>query len=191
MLCLALAIGAPSAVSCGSDERERPKPVPTNPELERYSKPGTPAPDQADTIAAACAAMLQHEAEACGAGAAEPENSAGAAGAAGALGPDVEDCLATWRRNDARGCGAAYARFIQCRTDTVDCENGWHADCDLYEDAAFLCTTEFVQRTTCTPISIANLCQDSAYSFGCVSPRKPFPECERASDTGSVVYCCF
>lgn len=184
ILLLTLATSAACAVGCGSDERERPKPVPTNPELELYAKPGTPAPDQADSIAAACAAMLQHEAEGCG-------TDIGSAGAGGAFGDDVDECLRTWRLDDARGCGAAFARFIECRTDTLDCEAGVHPDCDVYEDAAFLCTTDFVQRTTCTPVSVGNLCEGSAYSYGCVGERKPFPECERVPDTASPAYCCF
>lgn len=182
LLVLATAACVPCAVGCGEESRERPKPVPTNPELERYSKPGTPAPDEAESIAAACAAMLEHEAEGCGT----------AGGAAGASNADAAaECLHSWRLNDARGCGAAYARFIECRRDSLDCENGWHPDCDVYEDAAFLCTTDFVQRTTCTPVNIGNLCEGSAYSYGCVTQRKPFAECERVPDTASTAYCCF
>ncbi|HEU5074146.1 MAG TPA: hypothetical protein VFU02_08235 [Polyangiaceae bacterium] len=181
VLCVLVTAGP---LGCGSDERERPKPIPTNPELEAYSKPGTPAPDQADAVVAACAAMLEHEAEGCG-------NTLGAAGAAGTLGAAVEECGRTWRNNDARGCGAAYARFIECRTNSLDCENGWHPDCDVYEDAAFICTTDFVQRTTCTPLSVDDICEGSTYVYGCVTERKPFPECESAPDTASHAYCCF
>lgn len=181
VLLLAFAAGLACAIGCASDEPERPQPVPTNPELEKYAKPGTPTPDEADTIAAACADMLQHEAEGCGT----------AVGAAGAAGVAADECLRTWRLNDARGCGAAYARFIECRTDTLDCENGWHPDCDIYEDASFICTTDFVQRTSCTPVSVGNLCEGSSYSYGCVTERKPFPECEGVPDTASPAYCCF
>lgn len=173
---LALAASVVALSGCGSDERERPKPVPTNPELEAYSKPGTPDPDQADSIADACAAMLQHEAEGC-----DSDIPEGAA----------EECLSTWRTNDARGCGAAYARFIDCRTETLDCEKGWDQSCDLYADAAFICTTDFVQRTSCTPISVDDICAGSAYVYGCVTQRKPFPECESVPDTESPAYCCF
>lgn len=163
-------------VGCGGDEPERPQPVPTNPELEAYAKPGTPAPDQADAISGACSAMLEHEAEACGTDTA-PEAA--------------DECLRTWRSNDSRGCGAAYARFIECRTNTLDCEAGWDVACDLYADAAFLCTTDFVQRTSCTPINVDDICAGSAYVYSCSTQRKPFPECESAPDTASPAYCCF
>ena len=171
------------ATGCGGDEPDRPEPVPKNPELELYSQPGTPDPDQADSIADACAAMLQHEAEGCDRDIDSDSD------------PDAADdeCVQSWRSNDSRGCGAAYARFIQCRTDSLDCdsESGWPEDCDLYADAAFICATDFVQRTSCTPIRVSDLCDDSAYVYACNIERKPFPECEGAPDTASPAYCCF
>ena len=181
-LCWLCGLALLGPTGCGSDEPDRPQPVPTNPELERYSKPGTPDPDQADTIAAACAAMLQHEAEGCDR---DPSSDATADAA--------DECVQSWRSNDSRGCGAAYARFIQCRTDSLDCDSdsGWPEDCDLYADAAFICATDFVQRTSCTPLSLSDLCEDSAYGYACNIERKPVPECEGAPDTASPAYCCF
>lgn len=174
ILLLVSALAGPWLTACGDDQRVRPPP--SNPELDAFSKPGTPAPDQADSIQAACSAMLEHEAEGCG----------------GDIAPDAaDDCLRTWRAHDARGCGAAYARFIDCRTTSLDCESGWDESCNLYEDAAFICTTEFVQRTSCTPVTIDDLCEAGGYAYACVAKRKPFSECSSVPEIESPAYCCF
>ena len=64
ILLLVSALAGPWVTACGDDQRVRPPP--SNPELDAFSKPGTPAPDQADNIQEACNAMLEHEAEGCG-----------------------------------------------------------------------------------------------------------------------------
>ena len=55
ILLLVSALAGPWVTACGDDQRVRPPP--SNPELDAFSKPGTPAPDQAE-ITATCRAMF-------------------------------------------------------------------------------------------------------------------------------------
>lgn len=174
--CLGIAVPLLMAAGCGGDDEPELHPPPSNPELELYSVPGTPHPGAIDDVRAACEAMLTRDSELCGTQLGDMA---------------VDDCVDEWRAADPRGCGAAYEKFLECRTNRKECEETDEDDCGLYTDAAFLCATEFVQRTSCAPVHVADVCDaDVPYVYVCGVDRKPFPECAGA-DVNDPVFCCF
>lgn len=165
------------AAGCGGDDEPELHPPPSNPELEMYSAPGTPHPEAIDDVRSACVTMLDRDSELCGAAV---DDAA------------VDGCVDEWLSADSRGCGAAYEKYLECRTQRKECEETEEEDCGLYEDAAFLCTTDFVQRTSCAPIYVTDVCDpDAAYVYVCGIERKPFLECDLADVDAGVVFCCF